>query len=164
MNALIIYDSVFGNTEKIALAIGNALGSKEEVNVLKVSDTRPDQLAGVKFLFVGSPTRRFRPTEALSGLLDRFPGNALKGVKVAAFDTRLTMDEINKTSVLAFFVRLFGTNAYAAGRIANLLRKKGGEMAGTPEGFFVVGMEGPLVEGELERAANWARQIMAKSQ
>jgi hypothetical protein len=72
------------------------------------------------------------------------------------------MDEINKTPILAFFVRLFGVNAYAARPIANRLRKKGGKLVGSPEGFFVEGMKGPLVEGELERAVNWARQIIAK--
>ncbi len=160
MKAAIIYDSVYGNTEKTALAIGNALGAKGEVNVLKASDSRPDQFAGVEFLFVGSPTQRFSPTAPINNLLEMIPKNGLAGIKVAAFDTRLTMDEINKTSVLAFFVRLFGTNAYAAGRIGNQLKKKGGELVTSPEGFFVQGMEGPLIEGELERAANWARQIL----
>jgi flavodoxin len=161
MKALILYDSVYGNTEKIALAIGNTLGPQEDVSVMKVSDARPDQFAGLTLLIVGAPTQRFRTTAAMSDLLKMIPQNSLKGVKVAAFDTRLSMDEINKTPILAFFVRLFGKNAYAARPIANQLRKKGGKLVGSPEGFFVEGMKGPLVEGELERAVNWARQIIA---
>ena len=163
MKAWIIYDSVFGNTEKIALAMGNALGSPVDVKVIKASEARPDQISSLNLLIVGSPTQRFGPTAPISNLFEIIPKNGLAGVKVAAFDTRLTMDEINKTSVLAFFVRLFGTHAYAAGRIANQLRKKGGELVRSPEGFFVHGMEGPLIEGELDRAADWARQIMAES-
>ena len=162
MKALILYDSVYGNTEKIALAIGNALGPQEDVSVMKVGDVKPDQFAGLNLLIVGAPTQRFRTTAAMSDLLKMIPENSLKGVKVAAFDTRLSMDEINKTPILAFFVRLFGVNAYAARPIANRLRKKGGKLVGSPEGFFVEGMKGPLVEGELERAVNWARQIIAK--
>jgi flavodoxin len=160
MKTLILYDSVYGNTEKIALAIGEALGPQEDVSVMKVGDAKPDQFTGLSLLIVGAPTQRFRTTAAMSDLLKMIPPNSLKGVKVAAFDTRLSMGEINKTPILAFFVRLFGVNAYAAGSIANQLRKKGGKLAGTPEGFYVEGMEGPLVAGELERAVNWARQII----
>ena len=38
MKILIIYDSIFGNTEQIAQAIGNSLSSKENVETLRVSD------------------------------------------------------------------------------------------------------------------------------
>ncbi|GAI35143.1 unnamed protein product, partial [marine sediment metagenome] len=44
MKTLIVYDSVFGNTEQIAQAIGNSLGSKENVETLRVSDVKPEQL------------------------------------------------------------------------------------------------------------------------
>lgn len=162
MKSLVIYDSEFGNTEKIAQAIGSALGTHENVTVAKVSEISPDQLVGLDLLIAGSPTQRFRPTLGISSLLNGIPQNSLKGVKVAAFDTRLTLKEINKTAVLAFFVKLSGDSAYAARHIAELLKKKGGQMVVPYEGFYVDGMNGPLVEGELERAADWARQISAK--
>ena len=50
---------------------------------------------------------------------------------------------------------------YAAKPIADRLEKKGGQLAVPPEGFYVTDTEGPLVEGELERAAEWARKIAA---
>jgi flavodoxin I len=158
MKALVAYDSVFGNTEQIAQAIGNALGSQEDVEILRVSNVKPEQLTGLKLLIVGSPTQQFRPTAATTSLLKSIPKNGLKCVKVAAFDTRFTVSEIEKVRILAFFVRLFG---YAAKPIADRLEKKGGELAIPPEGFFVEGIEGPLKEGELERAADWAKQIIA---
>ena len=158
MKALVIYDSVFGNTEQIAQAIGNALGSQEEVEILRVSNVKLEKLTGLKLLIVSSPTRQFRPTAAINNLLKRIPKNGLKGVKVAAFDTRFTMSGIEESRVLPFFVRLFG---YAAKPISDILKKKGGELIIPPEGFFVEGMEGPLKEGELERAADWAKQIIA---
>lgn len=71
---------------------------------------------------------------------------ALEGIKVAAFDTRLT----------ARWVRIFG---YAAGRIAKSLEKKRGTLVGSPEGFLVTGTKGPLKDRELDRAAAWAKQI-----
>lgn len=158
MKALVIYDSVFGNTGKIAQAIGNALGSQEGVEIVRVSDVKPEQLTGLTLLIVGSPTRQFRPTGAITSLLKSIPKDGLRGVKVAAFDTRFTVSEIEKVRILAFFVRIFG---YAAKPMADRLEKKGGELVLPPEGFYVGDTEGPLLEGELERAADWAKQIIA---
>ena len=164
MKALIIYDSVYGNTEQIALAIGEALREQDEVTLARVSEVKPEQLVGVKLLILGSPTQRFNATPLMMNLLQGIPLNGLKGVQVAVFDTRLTKSNIGKTPVLAFFVRLSGSAAYAARHIADQLKKKGGFLVGPPEGFFVEGMEGPLAQGELERAARWARQISAETQ
>ena len=158
MKAMVVYDSFYGNTEKIARAIGDALGPQEEVAILRAGDVEPEQLAGVALLVAGSPTRRFSPTPAINALLRGVPKNGLQGVKVAAFDTRFPESEIERVRILAFFVRLFG---YAAEPIAERLEKKGGEPIIPPEGFLVEGVEGPLAEGELERAADWARRILA---
>lgn len=157
MKALVVYDSVFGNTGQIARAIAQALGSPQEVGALLVNEARPEQVQGLDLLVVGSPTRGFRPTPATKNFLKGIPKNSLKGVRVAGFDTRFTMEEI-KSSVffLPALVRVFG---YAAKPIANELQKKGGKLALPPEGFYVQGTEGPLIDGELERAASWARQI-----
>jgi flavodoxin len=156
MKVVVVYDSVFGNTGKIAQAIGHALGSPEDVRVLQVSEVKPEQLAGLTLLVVGSPTRQFSPTGATTSFLKSIPKNGLKGVKVAAFDTRFTVSAIEEVRILAFFVRIFG---YAAKPIADRLKKKGGELVIPPEGFYVADTEGPLLEGELERAAEWAKQI-----
>jgi flavodoxin len=159
MKALVIYDSLYGNTQKIALAIANALGSPQDVTALRGGDVKPKHFAGLDLLIVGSPTQKFRPTTAISNLLKGMPDHSLKGVKVAAFDTRLTWNEIEKTAVLAFFVKIFG---YAAKPIADRLKSKDGELILPPEGFFVDEMEGPLLLGEIDRAISWAEQISAE--
>jgi len=156
MKVLIIYDSVFGNTEKIAQAIGNSLDSKENVETLRVSDVKPEQLIGLELLIVGSPTRVFKPIKAIMNFLNKIPLNVLKGVKVAAFDTRISTADVN-SRLLNILVKLFG---YAAKPIAYKLEKKGGSLIIPPEGFFVKDSEGPLKDGELERAADWAKLIM----
>jgi flavodoxin len=158
MKVLVVYDSEFGNTEIVARAIGEVLGSEGVVEVSRVSDVQPEGFEGLDVLVVGSPTQQFKPTGATTSFLKGIPKNDLSGIKVAAFDTRLTVEEIEETAILAFFVRIFG---YAAKPIGNTLKKKGGEMAIPPEGFLVQGMKGPLVEGELERAEAWAREIIA---
>jgi len=145
MKTLVVYDSVHGNTEKIAKAIGDAITG--EVQVLRAGEVNSSELKTFDLLIVGGPTHGGRPTEAIRDLLDKVPGNALQGTNVAAFDTRLP----------AKWVRIFG---YAAPRIAGELKEEGGTLIGSAEGFFVEGTKGPLREGELERAALWAKEIV----
>lgn len=152
MKTVIIYDSVFGNTEKIAQALAQALGTAE---IHKVDAAKADQLKGASLVLVGSPTRAFRPTPALSAWLKALPANSLKGVKVAGFDTRISVQDAN-SAILGIMVKLFG---WAAAPIAKTLAAKGGTLVGTAEGFYVKASEGPLKDGELERAAAWARGL-----
>jgi flavodoxin len=153
MKALVIYDSIFGNTEQVARAISGALGT--ESTAIRVTDAGNDQLSGLNLLIVGSPTRAFRPTKTISQFLDGIPRDALRGVRVAAFDTRMPEEKLN-VPMLGFMVRLFG---YASKPIAEKLVRKGRELATPPEGFIVEESEGPLRRGELERAATWARHV-----
>jgi len=156
MKTLVIYDSVFGNTEKVARAIGAALGAPDEVPVLQVGAVTPTHLAGVELLFVGSPTRGFKPTPAITDYLANLPAGALSGVKAAAFDTRIPLESI-KNRFFRFIVKQGG---YADKLIAKALTAKGAALAIPSGGFIVLESEGPLQEGELERAAAWAKTIL----
>lgn len=154
VKVLVVYDSVFGNTEQVARAIGDALSAGNDVQVLRVGDVKPEHRAGLDLLFVGSPTRAFSPTPAVKKWLGSLPRQALQGVRVAAFDTRMNVQEV-PSRLLHVMAGIFG---YAAEPMAKRLQSKGGRQAVTPAGFLVKGSEGPLQEGELERAAEWARQ------
>ena len=157
MKTLLIYDSVYGNTEKIAQAIGEVLRSRDEVTILKAIDVKPEHFSNVTLLIVGSPTQAFSSTSPIKKFITNIPKQGLKGVNVATFDTRIAIEDID-SRILPTMVKLFG---YAAKPIADSLGKKGGKLIIAPEGFFVKGTEGPLKEGELERAAGWAEQILA---
>ena len=141
---LIIYDSVYGNTEKIAKAMGEALTG--DVKVARVGSVTPSTLRNYQVVLIGSPTRGGRPTEAIQELLGKLSSSDIEGVKLAAFDTRLSTR----------FVGIFG---YAAGRTAEALKKLGAEDV-VQEAFYVKGREGPLKDGELERAAEWAKRLV----
>jgi flavodoxin I len=147
MKALVVYDSVYGNTEKIARAIAEAITPSGEVKIVRASEADPSEMASIDLLVVGSPTHGGRPTPAIQDLIDKITQPSLKGIKVAAFDTRITSK----------FAKIFGN---AAGRIAGHLTKKGGALIVSPEGFLVTGTKGPLKERELERAAAWAKGIL----
>lgn len=153
MKTLIIYDSIYGNTKQIAKSIGDALTG--DVTVLRIGEVNPSELESIDFLIVGSPTQGFRPTKLVQTFIDNIPGHTLRGIDVAAFDTRIPASEVR--TGLRLLMKLGG---YAAKRIADALRKKGGNLVVSPEGFLVKGREGPLKEGELERAANWAKAIV----
>ena len=158
MKALIIYESFFGNTEKIAKAIGEGIGTSMEVEVCKVTDVKPEQLEKVDLLIVGSATRAFRPSHETKRFLSHLPANSLKGKKAAAFDTRIALEDI-KVRFLRLMVNLFG---YAAKPLSNKLQKKGAQIVIAPEGFRVKDTEGPIKEGELERAGKWGSQIKGR--
>jgi len=147
MKALVVYDSVYGNTEKIARAMAEAITPSSEVKVLRAGEANPSELESIDLLIAGSPTHGGRPTPPVQDFLNKIAQQSLRGIKVAAFDTRATSK----------FAKIFGN---AAGRIARNLERKGGNLVVAPEGFFVTGTRGPLKEGELERAAAWAKGIL----
>jgi len=153
MKTLIIYDSMYGNTKQIAKSIGDAITG--DVKVLRIGEVNPSELESIDLLIVGSPTQGFRPTKLVQTFIDNIPGHTLRGIDVAAFDTRIPASEVR--TGLRLLMKLGG---YAAKRIADALKKKGGNLVVSPEGFLVKGREGPLKEGELERAANWAKTIV----
>lgn len=161
MKCLILYDSQFGNTEKIAQAIARGLEERHEVAMLRVSQADANQLTGCDLLVAGSPTQGFRATKASSTLLKGLPKNAFKGIKVTAFDTRFTEQKIKESArFLPALVKMFG---YAAEPLAEQLVSKGGQLIAPAEGFFVGDTEGPLLEGELERAEVWGKRLGERS-
>jgi flavodoxin len=154
MKTLVLYESFFGNTENIAHTVGTALGLAD-ADVVRVSELKPEQLNGVELLVVGTPTRAFQPSPETKAFLKSLPSKSLVGKKVAAFDTRAEMTD-KTPGFLKFMAGVFG---YAAEPVSKQLVKKGGVLAQSPAGFFVLDSEGPLKDGELERAVEWARDI-----
>lgn len=155
MKTLIIYDSVFGNTEIIAKAIYEGFDNKEEINICKPDGFTTGLLKDVRLLIIGSPTRGFRPTKPITDLIESLDANSLKGLTVSAFDTRVKLESI-KSGALRLFVKMGG---YADKTIIKLLEKKGASTIIPSVGFFVSDQQGPLCDGEVERATNWAKEF-----
>jgi flavodoxin len=156
MKCLILFDSYFGNTDKIARAVGSALAASLEVEVVRISELKADTLSGVDILIAGTPTRGFRASDAFKAYLKGMPSTQLKNMKVAAFDTRIALEDMDN-KVGHFFIKIFG---YAAGPLTEQLKAKGGKVIVPGEGFYVKDTEGPLKDGELERAEAWAEKIL----
>ncbi len=147
MKTLVVYDSVYGNTEIVARAIGEAIPG--EVQVARVGQVNVSDLEAIDLLVIGSPTHGALPTEAAQGLIERIGSPAREGAKAATFDTRLTWG----------FLERWG--GFAAPKMADMLKGQGWTLVGEPGGFFVKGLKkGPLKRGESERAAAWAKGLV----
>jgi flavodoxin I len=147
MKTLVVYDSVYGNTERIAQAIAQALPG--EIQVRRVGQVAAADWQAVDLLILGSPTHGALPTEAVQGLIERIGPPARASTRAATFDTRLTWP----------FLERWG--GFAAPKMADALAEKGWMIASAPGGFFVRGLKkGPLKRGEAERAAAWAKGLV----
>lgn len=147
MNAIIIYDSKFGNTERIAKAIGHALEHEFDLSVHSV-DEQPTLPVGLELLVIGGPTHAHGLSQPMRTFLQDISAGELRDVMVLAFDTRFRMPKF-----------ISGT---AAAKIAGALRRKGAKLIMPPESFFVSRTEGhPLEVGEEARAIAWAHDVIA---
>ena len=143
---IVIYDSLYGNTETIAHAIAEAM--PDEVKAKRVDEADPTELASADLLIIGSPTHGALPTEEVQTLVDQIGPPASGDARAATFDTRLAWR----------FLERWG--GFAAPKIAVLLKENGWTIAGEPGGFFVRGLKkGPLKKGEVARAAAWAKGL-----
>jgi len=162
MKALVVYESMFGNTETIARAIASGLGEACDVTLADVA-TMPST-DGMDLLVAGGPTHAFglsrpgtrqdavrqgstRPGAATVGLreyLDVSP--MLTGLAAAAFDTKIDKPFVPGS---------------AARKAHRRLRGLGCRMLVAPESFRVTGTPGPLADGETKRAERWAIRLSA---
>ncbi|MDD5342697.1 MAG: flavodoxin domain-containing protein [Patescibacteria group bacterium] len=136
MSKLIVYTSTFGNTKKIAEAIVEATGP--ESRLVKADELTAEMLKDVDFAFVGSPTIAWNYAPGFGKVFDVIKSANVPGLKTAAFDTGLK--------------KWYAGDG--AGRISKKLAQVGCKAVGKMR-FIVLGKEGPLKDGEVERAKEW---------
>ena len=166
MRALVIYESMYGNTHAVADAIAQSLGPDVEVRPAHAAGSVPGD---VDFLVVGGPTHMHGLSTAMSrkmavsaakedaaavepgateepGLREWLRGLEGTGFRAAAFDTRGDAR-----------AALTGSAARGIGR---RLRRRGCDVIDS-QSFLVADAEGPLEAGELDRAREWAVRLAA---
>lgn len=148
MNALVLYESRYGNTEDVAEAIALVLQESLPTRLTEVDEIEDiaEVLRGVDLLVVGGPTHRHGISALLHEALAHLDEHALAGVKVSVFDTRLHGPR-------------FVTGS-AATRLAKLLRRHGAWVVVPPASFLVQAAEGPLDGCEVDHARDWAREVL----
>jgi len=171
LKAVVVYESMFGNTRVIAESVAEGLRSNhDEVAVVPVGEADPRHLGEADLVVVGGPThawgmsrpatRRGAPdyVRRSKGVLTLEPGAAGPGVrellaslgqvrtKAAAFDTR-----VNRSPLLT---------GRASKGIARELRRHGFQLVAPPESFFVTG-KSVMVPGEADRARAFGARLAA---
>ena len=168
MHAIVVYESMYGNTHEVAAAIGRGLAGAGDVAVVSVDGATPEVLAGADLLVVGGPTHahgmsrtstRTSAVEAADdpdkhlvldpdaegeGLRDWFDDLGELTARGAAFDTRADISA--------------ALSGRASKGIAKRLRKHGIAQIVEPTSFLVH-KDNTLVEGELDRAERWGREL-----
>ena len=166
MRVLVVYESMYGNTRRIAEAIGSGLGTN--FDVVPVREATPDRVATADLLVVGGPTHvrgisrpssrkaagdaAGKPGSTLTleaganglGLREWFASLGTLSCQAAAFDTRVDMP--------ALF------SGRAAPRIARLLRHNGAHLIAPPHSFLV-DKQNRLLDGEYNRAHMWGEDL-----
>jgi flavodoxin len=165
MRALVIYESMFGNTKRVATAVADGLRESLDVEMVEAGKAPASLLDGVDLVVVGGPThavsmsRQSTREDAVRqgakadphvygirewiDLLEAGPHST----KVATFDTRVGRVR-----------HLPGSAAKAA---AKGMRRQGYTLLEKPHSFFVQDTEGQLFDGELDRARAWGAQLAA---
>lgn len=131
----------------VAESIAKTFESAGEVRLLPSDRLNKTDLENCDLVVMGCPTHKMNLPEAVRPVFERLPKKILRGKIVAAFDTSYQMSP-------------FMARFTAAKRLDKKLRKLGGKRAVRPETFLVNGREGPLFDGEIERAAVWAHTIL----
>jgi hypothetical protein len=166
MRALVVYESMFGNTQLIAEAVADGLSSSVDVEMVEVG-VAPRAVDGVDLLVVGGPTHALGMTRPKTrddarrqgeqgghGIVSKGDGvrewleelHPAGRVAVASFDTRTNKPRVPGS---------------AARKAAKRLRRHGFRPVARPESFWVTGTFGPLAEGEVARARRWGAQLAA---
>lgn len=161
MQALVVFESMFGNTQEVARAVADGLSTRMEVELMEVGEAvwRP----GTTLLVVGGPTHAFGMTRpgtradaakqlgsavisdrtGIREWLEALP-SAPAGTAAAAFDTRVTHPRMPGSAARAMHKRL---------------RRSGLELVAPSESFWVEGTKGPLVAEETTRARTWGASL-----
>jgi hypothetical protein len=160
MKAVVVYESLWGNTAAVAAAIAEGIGS--EAQALSTAAAVGPALADVDLIVAGSPVLAFKlPTEKVrEGLRSTPPGApAPADLSHPAMSTWLEALPAGHGTSAAFDTQIRGPFGSAAPAIAKALERAGYRSIAKPTGFLVAGKYGPLRDGELERARAWGEDL-----
>ena len=144
MRVLVAYDMRYGNTKEIAEAIAEAFGVDHEVHCKKVSDIGLPEVRESDLVIVGSSTHGWNMSSDTRGFFKKLGEEKFEGKNAAAFDTK-------------FHKLLTGS---AAKKIGRKLRKLGFKIALPYLNTYVSSSEGPLEDGEIEKAKEFSARLI----
>ena len=150
MKGIVIYDTSSGNTKKIAETIAETLKeSGVEVDLFDIKNVKKLSAKDYDFLALGSPTRFGTMSFTVKSFLGKLKSDEWMNKPFAAFDTE-NPENVEKSLAE-------NKEWSAAEKIADKLKEKNMNQLLPVLKALVLGMKGPLVEGEIERTKDYAR-------
>jgi menaquinone-dependent protoporphyrinogen IX oxidase len=155
MKGIVVYDSSYGNTKTIAETIAEALKpSGIEVDLFYVKDVKKLIAKDYDFIVLGSPTKFGTMSFAIRGFLGKVKSEEWMNKPFAAFDTE-NPENIERAQAEH-------KEWSAAEKIAERLKDKKMNRLLPVLKSVVFGQKGPLKEGEIDRAKEYARELAIK--
>jgi flavodoxin len=159
MKALVMYESMFGNTETVARAVAEGMAGQFEVTVADVR-TMP-RAFGMDVIVLGGPTHAFgmsRPSSRQDAV--RQGAERAGAVDVGLREWLDLSPQLTGLAAAVFDTKVDRPLTGSAGRKATRgLRRLGCRMIVPVESFHVTGTPGPLADGERERARRWGEVV-----
>jgi hypothetical protein len=162
MHAVVMYESMFGNTKRIAEAVARGLSGRMTVTVTPVTAPDAGAQSASDLLVIGAPTHAFTLPAPNTRRQAVARSDDEIDVSTGVREFLMTLPAGSERSVAAFDTRhrrmrfLPGSAARAAGR---MLSRAGYRLLAPAQSFYVAGMAGPLLPGELDRAVDWGEQL-----
>jgi menaquinone-dependent protoporphyrinogen IX oxidase len=155
MKGIVVYDTSYGNTKKIAETIAETLKeSGIEIDLFYAKDVKKLNAKDYDFLALGSPTKFGTMSFTIKFFLGKVKSEEWMNKPFAAFDTENPEN----------FERARAENKEwsAAEKIAEKLREKKMNQLLPVLKALVIGQKGPIVEGEIDRTKDYASQLAAR--
>ena len=159
MKAVVVYESLWGNTAAIARAIAEGIGP--DAQALNTSEATGEVIAGAALIVAGAPLLAFRlPTEKVRESLranrGREPAPDLSNPSMRSWLDALPAGHGRSA---AFETRFRWSPGGATAAILRGLERAGYRPAAKAQRFIVKGTYGPLRDGEIERARLWGAEL-----
>ena len=160
MKAVVVYESLWGNTAAIARAIAEGIGP--EARALSTAEASAAAIADVDLIVAGAPVLAFRlPSDQMRQNLGANPGKAPAAPNLSHPSMRSWLDALPKGhgGFAVFETRIWWSPGGSTTAIARGLERVGYRPIAKPKRFIVKGAYGPLRDGELERARRWGADL-----
>lgn len=163
MKAIVVYESLWGNTAAIARAIAEGIGP--EAQALSTAEATKEIVAGADLIVAGSPLFAFQlPTDKIRETIRAKASTFPKPPDLSHPPLRAWLKSVptGQGRSAAFETRIWWSPGGAIGAIRKALKNAGYEPVGSKR-FKVGGMVDPLKPGEIERARKWGIQLARES-
>ena len=169
MRALIVYESMYGNTRQVAEAIAEGCRQEGEASVVRAANCDLATLAGLDLLVIGGPTHAWsmsRPKTRDAAITNAARGAPMVEAKPGESGVRELLKRLPRLPcpVAVYDTRIGSVPTIFTGRasaaIARRLRRRGIRTLGRPRSFLVT-RDNRLRAGELERARSWGADLAA---